>query len=407
MNHKPAIHRYGTLLSLYLAQSIPMTFFSTVMPVIMRMEHYSLAAIGLLQLVKLPWLLKFLWAPMVDKTGGTIQNYKRWIFASELFYAMVIFATAFLDLHTGFKMIVALMLIAFTASATQDIATDAFAYLILRPKERSLGNSMQSAGSFLGTVTGSGILLIIYYYFGWKYLLIALAGFVLLALIPLYFYNPGYVKMSKPDTQIGFKDIIRFFKQPRIGKRVILLFFFYAGLIGILTMLKPWMVDLGYNTKEIGLLSGIYGPALGAVLAIVMGFFIKRYNKRLAMLVILSLGLLTGLYFWYISQHTVTYPELVIAVLSIWGVYGMASVFIYTIAMDRIRAGKAGTDFTIQIVITHLGSLIFAVLSGKIAHVYGYSGLFLIEVFISIILLFALPHLYEREYKVKSIKCKV
>ncbi len=402
MNHKPAIHKYGTLLSLYLAQSIPMTFFSTVMPVIMRMEHYSLTAIGLLHLVKLPWLLKFLWAPMVDKSGASIQNYKRWIFASELFYALVIFVTAFLDLHTGFKLIAALLVIAFTASATQDIATDAFAYLILRPKERSLGNSMQSAGSFLGTVTGSGILLIIYYYFGWKYLLIALAGFVLLALIPLYFYRPAYVQASKPDTQIGFKDIIRFFKQPRIGKWVILLFFFYAGLIGILTMLKPWMVDLGYNTKEIGLLSGIYGPALGAVLAIVMGFFIKRYNKRLAMLFILSLGLLTGVYFWYISQQTVTYPALVIAVLSIWGVYGMASVFIYTTAMDRIRAGKAGTDFTLQIVITHLGSMILAVLSGKIAHVYGYSGLFLIEMFISIILIFALPHLYERELKVKS-----
>ncbi|WP_234408734.1 hypothetical protein [Marinilabilia salmonicolor] len=61
--------KYGTLLSLYLAQSIPMSFFSTVVPVIMRQEDYSLTSIGLIQLIKIPWILKFLWAPMVDHTS--------------------------------------------------------------------------------------------------------------------------------------------------------------------------------------------------------------------------------------------------------------------------------------------------------------------------------------------------
>ncbi|MBE0653957.1 MAG: MFS transporter, partial [Bacteroidales bacterium] len=54
------LKKYGTLLSLYLAQSIPMSFFSTVVPVIMRQENYSLESIGYLQLIKLPWILKFL-----------------------------------------------------------------------------------------------------------------------------------------------------------------------------------------------------------------------------------------------------------------------------------------------------------------------------------------------------------
>lgn len=43
-----------------------MAFFSTVLPVIMRQEHYSLTDIALLQLIKLPWILKLFWAPMVD-----------------------------------------------------------------------------------------------------------------------------------------------------------------------------------------------------------------------------------------------------------------------------------------------------------------------------------------------------
>ncbi len=397
----PKINKYGTLLSLYLAQSVPMTFFSTVMPVIMRLEHYTLTSIGLLHLVKLPWILKFLWAPMVDKTGGNIPNYKKWIFTSELFYAIIIFSTAFLDLKTDFKLIIFLLFLAFTASATQDIATDAFAFLILKKNERSLGNSMQSAGNFMGTLTGSGILLIVYYYFGWRYLLLALAAFVLLAIIPLYFYK---VSSNNPKEQsqnlIGLKDIFLFFKQKGIGRRVLILMFFYSGLIGILTMLKPWLVDLGYNTKQIGLLSGIYGPALGAILAVGMGFFIKKYNKRLALLLILILAFVTSFYFWWLSHRHPDFIPLLLGVLSIWGVYGMASVFIYTFAMDRIRAGRAGTDFTIQIVLTHFGSVIMAVISGKLAHEYGYDGLFLLEIFISLILILILPPLYRKETKI-------
>ena len=149
------IKKYYTLLSLYLAQSIPMSFFSTVIPVIMRMENYSLESIGYIQLIKLPWILKMLWAPMVDKTSKNKRHYRRWIIMSEAFYALIIMSVGYLNLQTDFTTIIILMVIAFTASATQDIATDAFAILILNKNERSLGNSMQSAGCFIGTMLGS------------------------------------------------------------------------------------------------------------------------------------------------------------------------------------------------------------------------------------------------------------
>ena len=147
--------KYGTLLSLYLAQAIPMSFFSTVVPVIMRQEEYSLTSIGYLQLLKLQWIVKFLWAPMIDRQGKNRKNYKRIILASEIFYAVIILSIGFFNLQSDFKTIIILMTFAFFASATQDIATDAFAILSLKKSERSLGNSMQSAGSFLGTLVGS------------------------------------------------------------------------------------------------------------------------------------------------------------------------------------------------------------------------------------------------------------
>jgi len=180
------VRKYGTLFSLYVAQSIPMSFFSTVVPVIMRQEAYSLASIGLIQLVKIPWIIKFLWAPLVDKTSRSLADYKKWIFFSELFYALIILSTGFFSLKTDFTVIITLIIAAFILSATQDIASDALAIRILRKEQRGFGNSMQAGGSFIGTMVGSGVLLMLYTKIGWQGLTLLLAGFVIMALTPLF-----------------------------------------------------------------------------------------------------------------------------------------------------------------------------------------------------------------------------
>src|SRR5665648_184451 len=104
--NRAKLDKFFVLFSLYIAQSVPMSFFSTVVPVIMRQEHYSLQSIGLLQLIKLPWILKFLWAPLIDRNAGDLKQYRKWIIGSELFYAIVIIAIGVLNLQFDFKLIV-------------------------------------------------------------------------------------------------------------------------------------------------------------------------------------------------------------------------------------------------------------------------------------------------------------
>ncbi|MDD4107109.1 MAG: MFS transporter [Prolixibacteraceae bacterium] len=392
-------NKYVTLLSLYLAQSIPMSFFSTVVPVIMRQENYSLEAIGYLQLIKLPWIVKFLWAPLVDKTSDNSRTYRRWILASELFYAVVIFSIGFLNLETNFTTIIILMLIAFTASATHDIATDAFAILILKDKERSLGNSMQSAGNFLGTLIGSGVLLVIYHYWGWKYLLFSLAAFVIVAIIPVTLYPAREEKkLDKSSKNISYLEFVWFFRQKKILGHLILLFLFYSGLIGILTMIKPYLVDLGYNVKQIGFISGIFGTACGAIMTIPAGLLIRKVGLTRSVWIFPSLSFLAAAYFFALTFTNHQLYLIYIGVALLWSAYAMSSVFVYTLSMKIVRKGREGTDFTIQIVITHLSSLIIAVMSGKIADAVNYRGLFLIEIIIGLFIFILIPFIFKNNF---------
>lgn len=156
-----------TFFFLYIAQSIPKSFFSTIIPVMMRQENFELSTIGAMQLIKLPWILKFLWSPYVDKKCQTTDDYKRWILGSEIIYAASIFVVAFLDFSVDFSTIILLIFISFAASATQDIATDALAVLSFSKKDKSMVNSIQSMGSFGGVMIGSGLLLLLFQKIGW------------------------------------------------------------------------------------------------------------------------------------------------------------------------------------------------------------------------------------------------
>lgn len=395
MNEK-AWHKFPVLFSLYIAQSIPMSFFSTVVPVIMRQEHYSLESIGLMQLVKLPWIFKFLWAPMVDRNTTSLRQMKRWIFLSEIFYAFVILSIGFFNLQTDFVLIVALMVMAFIASATQDIATDGYAVLLLKPEERGLGNAMQSAGSFAGSLMGTGVLLIAYHYFGWQALLILLAAFVLFALIPIGVYKKKIEIPVEEKKRVSLADVYRFFAVKGMHKRVLVLIFYYSGIIGILAMLKPWMVDLGYSVKEIGFMSGIVGTSVASLAAFASGFILRRIGRRNAMFAFLAVSIFASVYFWLISQGTPSVVQLYTGICLLWGGYGLSTVVIYTTAMDLVRPGREGTDFTIQIVITHLSSLIMAVISGKAGDKLGYSGLFGVEVLFGLAALLAVFYAYPK-----------
>lgn len=366
-----------TLLSLYMAQSIPMSFFSTVVPVIMRQQHYSLEAIGLMQLIKLPWIIKFLWAPLVDRTGSGTAGYRRWIFYSELFYAFSIAAVAFFSLEQQFTVIIILMVLAITASATQDIATDAWAILTLKKEERSLGNSMQSMGSFLGSMIGSGALLVVYYYLGWMWLLLALSVVVLVALLPLYMFRPASLIRKRPRSKaVSFKDIGSFFTQQGMWRHLLMLGLFHSSLMGIMTMVKPMMIDFGYSVKAIGIITGLGGTGAGAIMAMVAGVIMRRHSRQWSGRLYALFNLLPVTYFLLLHQAAVSMPVIAAGVVLLWGAYAMGMVFVFTVAMDRVRHCREGTDFTMQIVIVHLFNLTVAVASGQIAGAFSYGTLF-------------------------------
>lgn len=384
---------------LYIAQSIPSSFFATALQVMMREANYSLATIGLLQLVKLPWVVKFLWSPLVDRHCLTGRDFRRCIVVSEIVYAIFIILAGHLNVTDNLYLIIFMVMLSLVASATQDIATDALAILMHTGRDKSMVNSMQSMGSFGGALIGSGVLLLVLHQFGWHMVTPFLGVFVLLMLIPLLRRKDLNIAQKDVRQRARLTDFASFFVQRSIWRQIGFLLLYYASIIGILSMMRPWLVDLGYSMKEIGVMSGIIGTSSAFCASFGAGFIVRRIGIFTARILFACFILLTTLYFLgLVMLGTPTTAMLYGGIVLMWMSYGMATIVVYTSAMECVRPGREGTDFTVQTVLTHLSGIIMAGLSGAVADHFGYYGLFLAEVIIAsislvyIILLFRKPH---------------
>lgn len=383
-----------TFFCLYIAQAVPMSFFSTTLQVLMREQAFSLTSIGMLQLIKVPWILKFLWSPLVDRHCMNVKQYKCWIISSEIVYAVLILGVGLLRLQTNIHLIIILVFLSLIASATQDIATDALAILSTHKQQKSMVNSIQSMGSFGGSLLGSGILLMVLQHYGWNIVTQCLSVFVVLALLPLIFNKKiQLVQQKQMQHRAKWSDMLKFFRNKQIYPHIGFLLLYYASIMGLLSVVRPYMVDLGYNMKQIGLLNGIVGIAAAMLVSYPAGIVVRRWGIEKVKVIFAALIMLATIYFVVLSLSVPNLYLLIGGIIFLWICYGMGMVVVYTSSMYMVRNGLEGTDFTLQIVITHISGLMLAIVSGKIADVLGYTGLFSVEAVIAFVsLLYVIYH---------------
>lgn len=367
--------RISALAALYVSQALPLGFFVIALPAILRTGGFPLEKLGLLSALALPWLIKFLWAPLVDRFGARRSHYRSWILPLQLGCVVVVAWIASLDLSLDIDRLVIAGALFMLLSATQDIATDGLAVRILAPSERGLGNGVQVAGYYLGQVLGGGGVLILYGRFGWTPAIGAMA--VVLA-VPMLWMS----RLQEPDDpptargRVGFADLGRFFRRPSILPWLGVVLLWRAGETMVQWMWNPMLVDRGFRLEEIGVMLGVVGSIAAFVGAMAGGALVGRWGRRRTLI---GFGALQAM-----ALATYIVPALGGGgLVAIYGAIvasglggGLATAALYTGMMDRSASATAATDFTTQQSLAAIGPLIAAAGSGWSAATLGYAGHF-------------------------------
>src|SRR3989344_1513427 len=307
------------LAALYTAQGLPFGFFTLALPVLMREAGWSLTALGFLQFLAAPWVLKMLWAPVVDRHGKR----RTWLLSMQLASCALALAMALLGFTEGS---VALFVAVFAfnlLAATQDVATDGLAVRLLNAQQRGLANGIQVGAYRFGMILGGGLLLWVFAHTSWQVTFLGMALMLALLTLPVWRMQepPPHVpnadadgataphpveppvaallsasppastaataSEASPDRPRGRRLPLLWSPRPiRPGVLALacLIFCFRFGDQMAAGLITPFLLDQGLNKADLAVLKGAVGSGTSLLGAVLGGWLMLRVGRRAALL---------------------------------------------------------------------------------------------------------------------------
>jgi PAT family beta-lactamase induction signal transducer AmpG len=254
---------------LYFAEGLPFGIAYDVWPVYFRVHGVSLREIGLMSLLSLPWTWKVLWAPLVDRFGSR----QAWVVPCLGAMAAISLAIPSLDPSDPSFMLWMLLLAFTTASATQDIAIDAYAVDVAEGRDMGPINGVRVSAARVALMVGGGGAIAAAGLIGWSAIWIVFA--VLFAGLAAATLVSPRVELNAIERR-SFRPVLRWLLRWQMVPVAALVLLYKLGDSTLGRMVKPFWVDRGYSEVEIGTISVSLGVVLTIAGALVGGWFTDR-----------------------------------------------------------------------------------------------------------------------------------
>lgn len=258
------------------ASGLPLYLLLNLVPAWLKTEGLSLKAIGAFALIQFPYTWKFLWAPLLDRYGilPWLGRRRSWMFVSQVGLLASIAWLGQLSPTENLALVVSLTVVVALASATQDIALDAFRREILSDEELGLGNAIHvNAYRIAGLVPGS-LSLILADRLPWSTVFFITALFMLPGLVMTLMVKEPAAAAGAPRTLRAavVEPFREFFGRHGVRSALLVLAFllFYKLGDSLCTALAtPFYLDMGYSKTDIGIVAknaGLWPMVIGGIL---------------------------------------------------------------------------------------------------------------------------------------------
>ncbi|MBX9598569.1 MAG: MFS transporter [Burkholderiales bacterium] len=382
------MRNYKTLASitaLAIANTTPLYFATVALPTIMRTNGVSLTIIGLFGSLMLPWAFKFLWAPLLDRYYSVkFGKRKSWLIPLQILMLICLIIIYNISPNQHAELLFGIIIALLICAATHYLATSAFILEQVNSDQLRFGNYAQVVGIALGSFTGGGLFLIAYPQLGWQnsVLTLVIVNLILLVIQSLVQERAAQIEENKENRP----SLISFLKRKNT-RNLLYLCLIYRGCEGlVMGMQQPFLVDKQIAISLIGKVLGISGLSLSLFASLLVSIFLSNNRENIWLLI---LGIMRSI--CYLALAALAY----FAISSQAWIFGvvvtnmacrsMEMVVLYTFFMQNCELKQSATDISIllcaEIIIYSAGMM----LSGYLAKLLGYSGLFAIGSMLSLI----------------------
>jgi MFS transporter (putative signal transducer) len=355
------------------------------LPSVLRDRGLHLDQIGLTYLAVLPWVLKFLWAPAIERyrLPSTGPSRSRSIVLIGGLISAVCFVLAAVIGPTNFAPLMAIFIVVAFAASTVDIACDGHAVESLSERYHGWGNAAQVGGAYLGSAIGSGLFLVLVARVDWIQAMIVMAVLLLLLGLP-FVLSPAITPVDARSHRPSLRDALR---RTEMRKGLALAALYAVSQKWGLAMLGPFLVDSGLDLDSLGIVNGAGGMILGFGCALLGGALVRSWGARAIMVLALVLQALTlsGLAAAAWNGGASQLLLLGLALGSSSAIMALGFVALYAQFMTLSDPRQAGIDFTLLQCMDALVSMIGGIGAGWIAQHFGYSACFGLAAFLVIL----------------------
>ncbi len=290
-----ANRRMLVILLLGFASGIPLGLTGAALQTWFKSVGLRIETIGLLTLVGLPYALKFLWAPMMDRFVPPFLGRRRgWILIAQamLVVGIVLMAATDPSAHTLNMAVLALMVAFFSAS--QDIVIDAYRTDILAPNEVGAGSSVGTMGYRLGMLASGALALVLADYLPWRTVYYLMAGSMGIGVLATFLAPEPQTGLMPPRTLADsvVKPLAEFLRRRGAVEILLFILLFKLDVAMTLALQMPFMKDLTFTNTDIGLFTNTFGVIATIVGAAVAGPLMVKLGVRRGLWVF---GLVQGL----------------------------------------------------------------------------------------------------------------
>ena len=360
---------------------LPLLLTGSVLQAWMKEEGVDLGTIGLFALVGLPYTLKFLWAPLLDRFSlGALGRRRGWLL---LFQAALIAALLWLSLSEPaadpLVLALAALLVTFF-SASQDIVIDAYRRESLADEEQGLGASLYVNGYRVGMLLASGGGLILADQVGFERVYQVMAGFMLIGVLTTLLAPEPEVAEGTPTTlrEAVIEPFVEYFQR---RDALLMLAFILLYKIGDTTashMTTPFYLDIGFSKTEIGAVVKLFGFWATVVGGLLGGLMVMRIGIYRALWIF---GILQGVStagFAVLAQIGASVPglALVITFENLSGGMGTAAYIAYMASLTNRRF--TATQYALLSSLMGIPRVIAAAPTGYLADAMGWTLFFLL-----------------------------
>ncbi|PHM38111.1 MFS transporter [Xenorhabdus innexi] len=408
MTNKTSAHQLSllllTLAGVYTIQSTIGMLTLQSMPAFLRSHGVTPDKIGLLYLLMLPWACKFLWAPIVEryrKSGAGDNNPRRIMLCGTtvIFLLFCLMAWAEPTEHMPF-IIIALFFMTFCLTIV-DTTTDGHAIDRLPLQYRPWGNVMQAGGGYVGTMIGSGLFLYLTSLYGWHIGAGVLAIVILLMSLPVLFIRKTQEKRDAAITDIAVTPSLRSaLRRPSVKQALVLILLCMAGTRLSLGMFSPFLIDRGVDLTQLGIIAASGGALAGLFGVISGGIIVRKFGAVQTLLGLMLLECLVFAGVFWLAQQPGSSVFLLSSVYVLITLINAAKfVALYTQMMSLAAGAQSGVDFALMQSADMSIAIISSVLGGLIVTKAGYSALFALASFLTLIGLFWILRKYRDLHK--------